>query len=67
MSSRAKGIPGLGKLGGKVGTGGGGTNEKLEKGAEAGICCPSNEGGMNPIPGGAICGNPGLGGSVKYW
>ena len=40
-------------------------NEKLEKGAEAGNCCPSNEGGMNPIPGGAICGNPGLGGKCE--
>ena len=40
-------------------------NGKLEKGAEAENCCPSNEGGINPIPGGAICGNPGLGGKCE--
>ena len=44
-----------------MGTGGGGTNEKLEKGAEAGICCLSNEDGMNPNPGGAIWGISGVG------
>ena len=44
---------------------GGGMKEKLEKGAEARFCCPSNEGGMNPIPGGAISGNPRLGDKCK--
>ena len=62
MSSRANGIPRLGKLGGKEGTGGGGMKEKFEKGAAEGICCPSYEGGMYPIPGGAIWGIPGVGG-----
>ena len=32
-----------------MGTGGGGTNEKIEKGAEAVIFCPSIEGGMSLI------------------
>ena len=36
--------------------------EKFEKGAAEGICCPSYEGGMYPIPGGAIWGIPGVGG-----
>ena len=44
-----------------MGTGGGGTNEKLENGAAVGICCPLNEGGMNPNPGGAIWGISGVG------
>ena len=52
---------------GKEGTGGGGgMKEKFEKGAAEGICCPSYEGGMYPIPGGAIWGIPGVGENVMY-
>ena len=35
--------------------------EILEKGAAVGICCPLNEGGTSPNPGGAIWGISGVG------